>query len=395
MDVSLRRSGRRRRHRIGIVVAAFVASPAGAHSTAPPTGGDRARYILPPGNYGGLPTTAQSRDQLPLYDGLTPLRGNVTDADIDSHFIPEDFKPVGATHEEPTGRPGTKIVYDSYGVPHVSGKTRADLAFGAGWVTARDRGLLLQLGRGPGACRRRRRPGHQRVRARHERSDVRAERADRAAPHRPGEPHRQDLRRQGSRDDRRHAGGSRRHHRVLQGAQHQPAAGHGQRRHRGDRVHRLDLRGRRRRRGVERGVPLEAAGRARPGHRAQGVGGRDAVRRPRGADHHHAAVQLRDLHRRTGHGLRAIDAGSIVSLDPTRSTPRRHRGRRRSPTACSSPRRPTPATSPRTRPRDRCRPSRRRTSSSSTRPARRAPRPSRSWVRSSATTTRRSSSRSI
>ena len=110
---------------------------------------DRARYILPPGNYGGLPTTDNSLDQLPLYDGLTPLRGNVTDADIDRYYLPEDFKPIGATREEPTGRPGTTIIYDSYGVPHVTGRTRADLAFGAGWVTARDRGLLLQLGRGP------------------------------------------------------------------------------------------------------------------------------------------------------------------------------------------------------------------------------------------------------
>ena len=74
--------------------------------------GDRARYILPPGNYGGLPTTDESRDQLPLYDDLTPLRGNVTDADIDKYFLPEDFKPVGATREEPTGRPGTTILYD-------------------------------------------------------------------------------------------------------------------------------------------------------------------------------------------------------------------------------------------------------------------------------------------
>jgi len=114
-----------------------------------PAAPDRARYILPPGNYGGLPTTANSLDQLPLYDALTPLRGNVTDADIDRLFLPEDFQPVGATREEPTGRPGTTIVYDSFGVPHVTGKTRADLAFGAGWVTARDRGLLLQLGRGP------------------------------------------------------------------------------------------------------------------------------------------------------------------------------------------------------------------------------------------------------
>ncbi len=117
------------------------------HPGSPPP--DRARYILPPGNYGGLPTTNNSTDQLPLYDGLTPLRGNVTDADIDRYFLPENFKPIGATRDEPTGRSGTTITYDSYGVPHVTGRTRADLAFGAGWVTARDRGLLLQLGRGP------------------------------------------------------------------------------------------------------------------------------------------------------------------------------------------------------------------------------------------------------
>ena len=45
---------------------------------------DRAYYILPPGNYGGLPTTDDSLDQLALYDGLTPLRGEVTDDDIES-----------------------------------------------------------------------------------------------------------------------------------------------------------------------------------------------------------------------------------------------------------------------------------------------------------------------
>ena len=34
-------------------------------------------------------------------------------------------------------------------MPHVYGRTRADVAFGAGWSTARDRGLLVTLGRGP------------------------------------------------------------------------------------------------------------------------------------------------------------------------------------------------------------------------------------------------------
>ena len=43
-------------------LAALVAAPA----TAVAAPGDVARYILPPGNYGGLPTTDESRDQLPL-----------------------------------------------------------------------------------------------------------------------------------------------------------------------------------------------------------------------------------------------------------------------------------------------------------------------------------------
>ncbi len=110
---------------------------------------DVARYILPPGNFGGLPTTDESRDQLPLYDALTPLRGHVTNADIQRDYLPEDFKPIGATQEIATGRPGLRLIYDEYGVPHIYGQTRADVAFGAGWVTARDRGLLLQVGRYP------------------------------------------------------------------------------------------------------------------------------------------------------------------------------------------------------------------------------------------------------
>src|SRR5215213_4958373 len=120
-----------------------------AKKGGPDSGGDLARYILPPGNYGGVPFTQNSTDQLPLYSGLTPFRDNVTDADIQHFFLPEDFQPIGQTHEEQTGRPGLRLIYDSYGIPHVYGQTRADVAFGAGWTTARDRGLLIQLGVGP------------------------------------------------------------------------------------------------------------------------------------------------------------------------------------------------------------------------------------------------------
>jgi acyl-homoserine lactone acylase PvdQ len=126
------------------LVALLIAAPAALAAR-----GDTARYILPPGNFGGLPTTVNSTDQLLPYAGLTPLRDRVTPNDIDKLFLPEDFAPIGAAREEQTGRPGLRLVYDSYGIPHVYGRTRADMAFGAGWTTARDRGLLIQLGRGP------------------------------------------------------------------------------------------------------------------------------------------------------------------------------------------------------------------------------------------------------
>lgn len=112
-------------------------------------GEDRAYYILPPGNYGGVPVGPHSLDQLPLYDALTPLRGNVTDADIDQFFLPQNFAPVGATTVIDTGRAGLTLEYDQYGIAHIMGETREDVAFGAGWVTVRDRELLIQFGRWP------------------------------------------------------------------------------------------------------------------------------------------------------------------------------------------------------------------------------------------------------
>ena len=131
--------------------------------------------------------TSDSTDQLPLYDGLTPLRDDVTGADIDSKFLPEDFTPIGATTEEQTGRPGLRLLYDSYGIAHIYGQTRYDVAFGAGWATARDRLLLLLLGRGPARAAVADVPGIDAFSPGHERPVVRPERRDRGARHRPGD----------------------------------------------------------------------------------------------------------------------------------------------------------------------------------------------------------------
>ena len=124
------------------VIIALLATP-----PSPSSADDFAYNVLPPGQYGGLPTEVHSTDQIPLYDGLTPLRGNVTVADVQRFYKPETFTPTGATTEEPTGRAGLTVQRDAFGVPHIYGQTTDDLWFGAGFVAAEDRSLLLQLGR--------------------------------------------------------------------------------------------------------------------------------------------------------------------------------------------------------------------------------------------------------
>ena len=84
-----------------------------------------------------------------MYDALTPRAGAVTPTDIRRTFKPAPLGAAvpGGKRERP--RAGVTIVRDPFGVAHVTGKTEADVAYGAGWVTAADRGLLLQLIRGP------------------------------------------------------------------------------------------------------------------------------------------------------------------------------------------------------------------------------------------------------
>ncbi len=112
---------------------------------------DVALNVLAPGQSGNLNMDRNSTDQLRLFDALTPRGANVGDRDLRRYFKPAWFGLKG-TRAVKTVRPraGVKIVRDTWGVPHVEGRTNADVAFGAGWATAEDRGLLLQLLRGPG-----------------------------------------------------------------------------------------------------------------------------------------------------------------------------------------------------------------------------------------------------
>ena len=108
--------------------------------------------VLPPGQSGSLSLPKNATDQLPLYDGLTPLRASVKAADLARYFKPE---PLGLGKEkvvrtEDTGRSGLRVVRDRWGVPHIFGRTRADVEFGAGYATAEDRQIFMELLRGPG-----------------------------------------------------------------------------------------------------------------------------------------------------------------------------------------------------------------------------------------------------
>ena len=140
--------------RLAALAATLVA--ASALALAPIEAAPRADFaasawtILPPGENGSLTFDRNTRDQAGLYDALTPRFGTVTARDIRRMFKPA---PIGAppargdTRESP--RRGLRITRDAFGVAHVTGKTEADVAYGAGWVTAADRGVLLQLIRGP------------------------------------------------------------------------------------------------------------------------------------------------------------------------------------------------------------------------------------------------------
>ncbi len=126
-----------------------VASAAGPPDFSSP---GQAWNVLPPGESGSSSPGPHSVDQLPLYDGLTPLFDQVTDADLPTYFKPNTFGLGGETPtsvEQPPARPGLRIDRDSKGVAHVFGTTRGDVMYGAGWVTVTDRAALMELLRGP------------------------------------------------------------------------------------------------------------------------------------------------------------------------------------------------------------------------------------------------------
>src|SRR5438105_29685 len=94
----------------------------------------------------GGPPPGSFTNQIPLYAGLLYAKQPLTQADVQKYFKPESLglaAPDATASEQP--RPGVTIQRDSWGVPHVTGQTRDDTEFGAGYASAQDRLFFMDV----------------------------------------------------------------------------------------------------------------------------------------------------------------------------------------------------------------------------------------------------------
>ena len=145
-----------------LIVATLLSAATTAHAATQPFGTNDAggfRNVLPPGEAGvdnalqlaqfesGSTRPAHWDDQQKLYENLVLASPGLTHDQIGDYFKDATFgvKPEDiASTEQP--KPGVTIIRDrQYGVPHIYGDTRADVAFGAGYAGAEDRLFLMDV----------------------------------------------------------------------------------------------------------------------------------------------------------------------------------------------------------------------------------------------------------
>jgi len=113
----------------------------------------------PLGRQADADTPRNFANQLEDYDALNKLnRKQIADADLTEFYKPETFTtPPESEWSRPQQtfpeRHGLTITWDSYGVPHVEGKTDEDVAWGAGYSGTLDRMFLMDVLRHAGAAR--------------------------------------------------------------------------------------------------------------------------------------------------------------------------------------------------------------------------------------------------
>jgi acyl-homoserine lactone acylase PvdQ len=105
--------------------------------------------IMPHGQWGDVPVPPGADSQALMYDGLTPLFDQVTDADLPKYFKSEGLGvgPDGPTTVENLPRDDVTITRDRFNVPHVDAETREAGIWAAGWIAATDRRLLGEQAR--------------------------------------------------------------------------------------------------------------------------------------------------------------------------------------------------------------------------------------------------------
>ena len=135
---------------LGLFLAVIAATPVRAQPlflSIMPAGQDG---LVP---IGTLEAGPHAFDQLEMYkDLVTAAPGLTDDADLLRFFKDATIGAPAAPESTVAPRPGVIIALDAFGVPHVSGATREDVFFGAGYATARDRlfvaDALRHIGRG-------------------------------------------------------------------------------------------------------------------------------------------------------------------------------------------------------------------------------------------------------
>jgi acyl-homoserine lactone acylase PvdQ len=132
----------------GVVVVLGAAAPAQAQTgfwSLLPSGQGETVDALGAAAYlatGATPTSFG--DQRALFEALPAAAPDVATADLGRFLKPAPIgAPAGSAAESP--RPGVTIVRDGFNVPHVKGDTRADVMWGAGWASARDRLFFMDV----------------------------------------------------------------------------------------------------------------------------------------------------------------------------------------------------------------------------------------------------------
>ena len=98
--------------------------------------------VTPPGA-----DSAHATTEIAAYDGLVQAYPRLTEQQLRTRFFKQRlFGPIADVDRTYRPRPGVTVIRDAkWGEPHIYGETDADMAFGAGYVTAEDRLALMEL----------------------------------------------------------------------------------------------------------------------------------------------------------------------------------------------------------------------------------------------------------